>query len=531
MSKKLALVLLTISALLFACRNKRAKTVVQDTTITHQTSFNNRFLDSAGLDAFLASNDTFKNYRDQYFAFYKERNYEYAWFDSAGITEQVHNFINLLNNSIGTLEDSSLYNAQLYTLVNNLGGSDAANYKDSIPKTELLLTGQFFSYAAKVYKGTDEDISQLGWFIPRKKVDLTALLDSVIITKATDTDPYVAVNSQYKKLLAFLPKYYEMQKSATEDTIPLPAKPIHKGEKNAIIPAIKARLATFGDLELNDSTDVLDSTLFAATKVYQHRMGLGADGVIGAKMVTELNVPIAKRVKQILINLERFRWMPPDADSNYVFVNIPEYKLYVYDSSNLQYTMNVIVGSAANNTVIFNGNLKYIVFAPYWNVPESIVEKEIAPAMKKDPGYIASHHMEVTGKSHGLPVVRQKPGGDNSLGLVKFLFPNNYNIYFHDTPNRDLFDASNRNLSHGCIRLGEPMKFAQYLLRDDTTTYPAHKIDSLMHGDKEYWVSLKKPLPVFIGYFTAWVGRDGILNFRRDIYNHDDKMAAKLFVK
>jgi murein L,D-transpeptidase YcbB/YkuD len=139
--------------------------------------------------------------------------------------------------------------------------------------------------------------------------------------------------------------------------------------------------------------------------------------------------------------------------------------------------------------------------------------------------------MEITGHSNGLPVVRQKPGGNNSLGLVKFLFPNNYNIYFHDTPNRDLFDISSRGLSHGCIRLGEPTKFARYLLRNDTTAYPAHKIDSLMHGTKEYWVTLRKPLPVFIGYFTAWVDRQGQINFRKDIYNHDAEMAAKLFEK
>lgn len=531
MIRKHALLLLTFCAVLYACHNKAHKDVVQDTSITDETSFNNKFLDSAHLDAFLSKYDTLKNYRSQYFDFYKQRNYEYAWFDSAGITDQVHNFINLLNSGISTLEDSSLYNAPLYNLVNNLSSSDATKYKDSIPYAELQLTGQFFRYASKMYKGTDADISQLGWFIPRKKVDLTALLDSVLSTKATETDQYVPQSSQYKKLLAFLPKFYEMQKQAQADTIPWPAKPIHKGEKSELIPAIKQRLVLWGHLETNDSTNVLDTSLFRAAKEFQRRMGLSVDGVIGARMIEQLNVPISKRLQQILINLERLRWMPPDADTNYVFVNIPEYKLYVYDSSNLQYTMNVIVGSAANNTVIFNGNLKYIVFAPYWNVPESIVQKEVVPSMAKDPNYLAKNNMEITGKSHGLPIVRQKPGGNNSLGLVKFLFPNNYNIYFHDTPNRDLFDISSRSLSHGCIRLGEPMKFAQYLLRNDTTTYPAHKIDSLMHGTKEYWVSLAKPLPVFIGYFTAWVDGDGILNFRKDIYKHDEEMAAKLFTK
>ncbi len=504
---------------------------MQDTSINHQTSFNNLFLDSAALETFLNANDTFKSYRNQYFEFYKERNYEYAWFDKTGTSEQVHNFINLLNNKISDLEDSSLYNKKLYDLVNGLSGNDSDDYKDRVPEAELSLTGQFFAYAAKVYKGTDSDITQLGWFIPRKKVNLTALLDSVIISKATETDQYVPLNSQYKKLQAFLPKYYEMQKAGVWDSIAKPAKLLHKGEKGSIIAAIKARLFALGDLPVNDSTMVFDTAMLRATKVFQRRMGLSPDGVIGAKMVDELNVPVTKRVQQILINMERLRWMPPDNDTNYVFVNIPEYKLYLYDSGMLKFTMSVIVGSAVNNTVIFNGKLKYIVFAPYWNIPPSIVEKEIVPSVKKDPKYIAKNNMEITGHSQGLPIVRQKPGGNNSLGLVKFLFPNNYNIYFHDTPNHDLFSESNRNLSHGCIRLGEPTKFAQYLLRDDTTTFTTHKIDSLMHGKKETWVTVKKPLPVFIGYFTAWVDRAGMINFRKDIYKHDEEMAAKLFAR
>ncbi|HWB26080.1 MAG TPA: L,D-transpeptidase family protein [Chitinophagaceae bacterium] len=531
MSKKYALLFSAFCMVWCACHNKQRKTVVQDTTINHQTSFNNRFIDSASIDNFLSRNDTFKNYRDQYFDFYKQRNYEYAWFDSAGITNEVHNFINLLNASISDLEDSSLYNPGLYGLVSKLSGSNAGDYTDSIPEAELSLTGQFFMYAAKVYKGTDADISQLGWFIPRKKINLAALLDSVIAAHATATDQFAPLNSQYKKLVTFLSRYSDMEKDYPADTIAYPAKPVHKGEKSPVIEGIKQRLFVLGDLDYNDSTSTFDTALLRATKIFQRRMGLGVDGVIGAKMIAELNVPIAQRVQQILINLERLRWMPPDVDTNYVFVNIPEYRLYVYDSGRLQFTMNVIVGSAANNTVIFNGNLKYIVFAPYWNVPESIVQKEIVPSMKKDPNYLTKNNMEITGHSHGLPIVRQKPGGNNSLGLVKFLFPNNYNIYFHDTPNRELFDASNRNLSHGCIRLGEPMKFAEYLLRNDTTTYPEHKIDSLMHGTKEYWVTLPKPLPVFIGYFTAFVDRNGVLNFRRDIYKHDEEMAAKLFTK
>jgi murein L,D-transpeptidase YcbB/YkuD len=258
---------------------------------------------------------------------------------------------------------------------------------------------------------------------------------------------------------------------------------------------------------------------------------LSIDGVIGARMIQELNIPVKQRIQQLLVNMERARWMPPEKDTNYIMVNIPEYKMHVYDSGKLMFDMNVIVGKSTNSTVIFNGNLKYIVFSPYWNVPVSIVQKEIVPSMKKDKNYLQKNNMEITGTSNGLPIVRQKPGDNNSLGLVKFLFPNSYDIYFHDTPNRELFNVSSRSFSHGCIRIGEPKKFAQYLLRADTaTTWKSNVIDSSMHLQKERWVTLKKTIPVFIVYFTAWVDKNGLLNFRKDIYGHDEKMGQKLFV-
>ena len=248
-------------------------------------------------------------------------------------------------------------------------------------------------------------------------------------------------------------------------------------------------------------------------------------------MIQELNVPVKQRIQQLLVNMERVRWMPPEKDTNYIMVNIPEYKMHVYDSGKQIFDMNVIVGKASNSTVIFNGNLKYIVFSPYWNVPTSIVQKEIVPGMKRDKNYIQRNNMEITGTSNGLPLVRQKPGPNNSLGLVKFLFPNNYDIYLHDTPNHELFNVSSRSFSHGCIRIAEPKKFAQYLLRSDTATiWKSNVIDSSMHLPKERWVTLKKTVPVFIVYFTAWVDKNGLLNFRKDIYGHDEKMSEKLFV-
>jgi murein L,D-transpeptidase YcbB/YkuD len=531
--KRIFYLVLTVTIIAIACKNfKSRKNIDRDTTINNTTSFNNLFLDSMEVEKFLAEHENFKPYENQYLDFYKQRNYEYAWFDTSGIAEQSHNFLNLLDNTINTLQDSSLYNEQLIKTYNKIAETDKKSIsKKEIEQAELSLTGQFFAYAAKVYKGSDIDASELGWFIPRKKVDLTALLDSALKTKAKETEIYAPLNAQYNQLQQYLTKYFELDKIIA-DTIPRLAKPLKKGVHTDSLIPVKERLFVLGDLAMKDTTNFFDSSLFAAVKKFQRRTGLTVDGSIGNKMIEELNIPVKQRISQILINMERMRWLPAEKDTNYIVVNIPEYKMHVYDSGKLQYDMNVIVGKETNSTVIFTGNLKYIVFSPFWNVPPSIVEKEVVPGIKKDANYLAKNNMEITGKSNDLPVVRQKPGPNNSLGLVKFLFPNSYDIYFHDTPNHDLFSATNRSFSHGCIRLSEPKKFAQYLLRRDTATVWKEKvIDSCMHLPKEKWVTLDKTIPVSLVYFTAWVDKNGLLNFRKDIYGHDAKMSEKLFVK
>lgn len=532
--KRIIYSLLLFSLIFLACKNSgksKKEEVVRDVSITLATSFNNLFLDSAQILQFLQKHPEDSMYKSQYIDFYKHRNYEYAWFDTSGVAEQALNFMNLLSTTITELNDSSLYNKKLIKLYNSYI-TDSAKHRKGFPvETELSLTGQFFAYASKVYKGSDIDAQELGWFIPRKKLDFTALLDSVIVTKGKDENRYLPLNRQYKQLQEAIAKYYNIQKTDQgEDSIPSPKKGYEKGDSSPVITQIKKRLFLLGDLPENDTTPRYNSSLLAAVKSYQGRMGLKNNGFIGKQTVAELNVPDTERIKQLLVNLERVRWMPPESDSNYIIVNIPEYKLYVYDNGRLQFDMSVIVGNEGNSTVIFTGDIKYIVFSPYWNVPSSIVKKEILPSMQRNPDYLEKQNMEITGEENGLPVVRQKPGEKNSLGLVKFLFPNSFNIYLHDTPNRNLFSQTQRNFSHGCIRIQDPKKMALYFLRYDTS-YTPHKIDSLMHLPEEKWVTIKKPVRVFIGYFTAWVDRSGKLNFRKDIYGHDKKMEEKLFVK
>jgi len=272
----------------------------------------------------------------------------------------------------------------------------------------------------------------------------------------------------------------------------------------------------------------LNDSLTTAINNFQERHGYTATGVLTDQQIKDMNIPVEKRIQQILINMGRTQWIVDQPKGKFITVNIPEFILHVTDNGSKVFDMPVVVGKEGHNTMMFTGNLNQVVFAPYWNVPSSIVEKEIQPAMAKDPNYLQKHNMEITGNSGGLPSIRQLPGGENSLGKVKFLFPNSYDIYFHDTPAKSLFQKDKRAYSHGCIRLSDPKKMAEYLLKDDAA-WDSAKIDEAMNSDNEKFVKVKNPVPVLITYYTAWVDESGRLRFADDIYGHDEQQSKNMF--
>ena len=296
-------------------------------------------------------------------------------------------------------------------------------------------------------------------------------------------------------------------------------------DSSQTIGAMRERLFLLGDLVNNNLSNRFDTTLQDGIKNLQSRLGYKEDGKINSTLLAEMNTPIEKRIEQILVNMERCRWVPVQLKSNYLLVNIPEYKLHVYDHDTIAFSMNVVVGKNQNKTVVFNGEMKYVVFSPYWNIPASILKKETLPGIRRNSNYLAKHNMEWNGGN-----VRQKPGPNNSLGLVKFLFPNSHSIYLHDSPAKSLFNEDQRAFSHGCIRLSEPTKLANYLLRDDAN-WNDEKITSAMNKGVEQYVTLKTTVPVFIAYFTAWVNKKGQLNFRNDVYQRDSRLAKMILEK
>lgn len=471
--------------------------------------------DSSIFDQFFNEHPALSNYKKDVQQFYRERHYTMAWHDSSGLIEHAAN----LTNRLRSLPQEGVSTAAPYLDEADSLTAEMSNDRQVQTKTDYLLTGLYFFFADKVWGGLNESHTRkINWYLPRKELDYTKWLDSLL--KIPDLkNVKEPLYRQYRLLLPFLEQYKQLKNWAA---LTPPKKSYKLGDTGEIFVHVKERLQQLGDLSQNSGSPVFDDALEQAVKNFQHRFGMKEDGVMGNQFFTELNVPPAKRIEQIEVNLERSRWLPYGRTGPYMAVNIPEFRLHAYNGDSLLWSMNVVVGKSVHKTVIFSGELKYVVFSPYWNVPSSILKNEVLPGIRRNKNYLARHHMEWNGNS-----VRQKPGPWNSLGQVKFLFPNSFSIYLHDTPSKDLFNEDSRAFSHGCIRVAEPKKLAMYLLRNDAA-WNEQKIVQAMNSGKEQYVTLKEPVPVYIAYFTAWVDREGKINFRKDIYKRDERLAEMI---
>ncbi len=508
------------------------KITKRDYSINTSNSYSDLFLDSNAVEIFIAEKKLNDTLTRRLRSFYNSRNYQFAWFSNDGVTEQGRSFWNLHQYYTTYSNDASLNDKALKKKMDVLISVDTLTIKaptPSIANTEIALTQHFIQYILKNYKSGEIKRKEMERFVPFKKEDAMYYADSLLTKKHKDNKYYSDVNASYKLLKDQLQKYYNIAKNGGWQSVETTQKKIKKGDSLLAVSAIKKRLQITGEMPAGDTTPTFNDQLTGAVKTFQISRGLTPSGVVTAALIKEMNVPALKRVEQLLINMGRMRWTLNNTEGNLIMVNIPEFVLHVYEGKNKIFDMNVVVGKEGHNTTIFTGNLNQIVFSPYWNVPFNIVEKEILPAMEKDPYYLASNEMEETGESvDGLPVIRQLPGEKNSLGKVKFLFPNSFDIYLHDTPSKSLFNKDKRAYSHGCIRLSDPVKMANYLLRNQPEWTP-EKIDEAMNSGEEQFVKLKNSVPVLITYYTAWVDEKGILNFRDDIYDHDANLIQKMF--
>jgi murein L,D-transpeptidase YcbB/YkuD len=408
---------------------------------------------------------------------------------------------------------------------------------------DIRLSYAFLKFAAHLERGrvrpgqVDEH-----WFGSQRDEDLVqalkVALDSGKIGESLDR--LRSQHPQYAALKKALARYREVALRGGWSTLPagLTLKP---GRPDPQVAVLRAHLIATGDLSeaAAPAAPIFDAATRDALKRFERRHGLVADGRLDREVLAALNVPVEDRIRQIELNLERWRWLPDSLGDRYVLVNIPTFHLTAVDHGQVALQMRVVTGKADSPTPIFSDEMTTVVFSPYWNVPPDIARNETIPAVMRDPGYLGRNNLEVVRAGHVLDPggvdwsrpgniqFRQRPGAHNALGGVKFMFPNQFDVYLHDTPADALFARVERDYSHGCVRIEKPFEMAQWVLQDRPEWTP-EKIQAAMNSGREQHIALKHHIPVYIVYATVWVDDDGTVEFRDDIYGHDERQERVL---
>jgi murein L,D-transpeptidase YcbB/YkuD len=412
-------------------------------------------------------------------------------------------------------------------------------------------------YLRQLHAGRVDPRSVGFWAPARQEPDYVALLLEALAGERLEAtaNELMPTLPQYRSLRVLLARYRMLAADTTLEPLPPSARSVRPGEPFAGVRALQRRLVAFGDLAPQSEAEPAQATLYDGALVdgvkrFQARHGLEADGILGKSTLAALQVSPAVRVRQIELALERLRWLPHFDGRPFVAINIPMFRLWATDSSSAgtppAVAMNVIVGRALNTqTPTFVEEMRQLIFRPYWNVPRSIVHHEILPALARDPLYLTKQDMEIVrgpGDNatpaeasadniallrQGVLRLRQRPGPRNSLGLLKFVFPNDADVYMHGTPAQQLFSRTRRDFSHGCVRLEDPVALALWVLRDQPH-WTRERILDAMAGERTLQVNLKQPLPVILFYTTAVAMPGGRVHFTADIYGHDRRLESAL---
>jgi len=520
---------------------------------------------------FIKQKPDFKKHEDLMFEFYGERNYKLAWFRDNELVPETQKFLQAIDHASKDGLDPKKYKLvdfdKLFEEYKQLDPKDSSRLALQ-QQIDVALTASYFNFASDFYRGrvNPDNATAVSWDVKKNKIKLDKALQT-ILKERESTYPYYefeALHAGYARLRDKLQEYRQLEAKGGWPKIDLgKSKTLEKGDTAAAVLALRKRLNPDQQLDANNkSLRMYDDKLVQQVKHFQMLNGLDQDGIVGGNTLQTLNVPLEERIRQITINMERWRWIPKrmvpkDLEQKYIWVNIPEYKLYIYEDPNndpeaeREYKktmeMRVIVGKTLHSTPIFSDKMEFVVMAPYWNLPNSIVANEVKPHMLSNPSWLARNNMEiVTKEKDPKPVspssidwsgvteknfkymVRQKPGPKNSLGSIKFLFPNQYAVYLHDTPADALFSQTQRDFSHGCVRLEKPVELAKYILKD-MPEWDEQRIRETMNGGEETWVTLPKKVQVYIVYFTAWVDENGETHFRQDLYGHDKELEQEYF--
>jgi L,D-transpeptidase YcbB len=483
--------------------------------------------------------------------FYEQRIYRPAWLGSGGSFERVRELLDAIRLAdrhgleptdyhLGSLQ------ALLWQAARGSIGADADH--DLLVDLELAATDAFLVYGAHLLAGRVDPAQRTSdWRASPREADLAPILEAGIASGriGLGLDELLPASPGYARLQQALVRYRELALHGGWPALPEGPK-LEVGATGERVRLLRQRLAATGDLDGDVDAITFDIALDQSVRAFQARHGLEIDGVVGPGTLAALNVPASDRAAQIALNLERWRWLPRNLGRRHLLVNVPAFELRVIEAQQTVMRMRVVVGRPYRRTPIFSATMTYLVLSPYWHVPPGIAVRDVLPAVKKDPAYLAEKGIRVF---HGWGVeereidpggvdwkslsarsfpyrFRQEPGNKNALGRIKFMFPNWYNVYLHDTPLRELFLPARRDFSSGCIRIERPFDLAYYLLRSDSR-WSREAVNAAAAIDVETTVPLPEPIPVHILYWTSWAD-DGAVEFREDIYGRDPGLAAAL---
>lgn len=479
-------------------------------------------------------------------AFYQLRDFKLVWSDG----ESYHDNTKQLIQAIQRASIYGLTPAEYdYQLLESFLKATSID-RSLISKSDVVFSHAYIKLVSHMKKGRLNDTQSL--------YNNRHYLLSMLSSAADDNKIFDVINKlkpkhdPYNNLIKALNHYRSL--NISDNVIKLTERSYELGDSSSEIPKIRLLLKQFGDLELDQAnenelaSELFDENLMTAVRRFQMRHGLTADGILGKRTVRELNTPIWRRIQQLELNLARAQSLPDISSGKHILVNIPAYKLYLYDNHQLTYKSNVVVGKKKHKTPVISSELTKIILSPYWNVPRSITRNEIIPKVQQDPHYLVKNNMRLLSTTsrysdyidpytidwHSVDPynlnfrVRQEPGHKNSLGKIKFIFPNSHSVYLHDTPSRGLFAQQQRAFSHGCIRLEDPFGLAETLL-SKSTGWSKYDLLDISKQSRSKTLPLDNPVPIHLTYMTAWADELGIVNFRPDIYNQDSKPLASLY--
>ncbi|SHM79554.1 L,D-transpeptidase family protein [Roseibium suaedae] len=471
---------------------------------------------------------------------YQARQYKPLWLDDDGVFETAH----LAINAFASANDHAL-NPENYDPIGLAARVESAATEADKAQLDVDLSLQFVRYATHLSSGRVQpnEVNKALNIFPHVP-DPLALLQEVGNrgSFADVLDNLAPISPSYARLKLRLAQYREKAANGGFTVVP-DGEVLKPGMTDVRVPVLAQRMEQEDYLEPGaHSGEIYDGTLVQAVKDFQSYHGLSVDAVIGKETLAQINVPIRQRLIQMELNMERRRWMPDDLGDTYIFVNLADQNLKVVKQGHTMHTARVVVGKPFHATPVFSHNMTYVEINPYWTVPSSIATNEYLPKLRKDPTALSAQNIRIfKGDTEVAPTqvawnsysagnfpfrLRQDPGKSNALGRIKFMFPNKFNIYIHDTPSKSLFSQSERFFSHGCIRVSDPFGLAEVLLGDQGYSLP--QLDALRDSGERKVITLKTPIPVHLTYLTAWMNKDGSTHFRKDIYGRDETLLKAL---